>query len=200
MLGLMKQTAGLPLALVLTGVLWVSASAPALGGTATAPSPTRVYQRLLTTSIPDSALPSGFYSSSVGIYKPSSQAQKHHAVGGVEIDLNGGDAALIYLVFATRADAVADWNDANLRSHAKSTLVPPAGFPGPGLIANMSIKGKNAFGKNVTNGVTDLAFVSKFVIVQAVTRSTDNTDSGDIPAAITLGRFGLARLNAAAKR
>jgi hypothetical protein len=64
----------------------------------------------------------------------------------------------------------------------------------------MSVTGKNAFGKTVTNGVTDFAFTLKNVIVQAITRSTDNADSGDIPGAIRLGRFGLRHLQAAQAR
>lgn len=164
-----------------------------------APSPQQLYQRLLTTPLRASTLPSDFSSPKTGVYSVSSTGKKHHAVGGVEIDFNSGDAAIIYLVFPTRADSVADWKDANLKKQAKTTVPAPPTFPWPALIANSSIKGKNVFGKTVTNGVTDFAFTSKNVIVQAITTSTDNKESGDITGSIALGRFALKHLQALRK-
>jgi hypothetical protein len=64
---------------------------------------------------------------------------------------------------------------------------------------NQSITGKNVFGKKVTNGVTFLGFTSKNVIVSAATISTDNTESGDIPGTIRLGRYALKHLQALRK-
>jgi len=170
----------------------------ALAGHA-AVSPQNLYQRLLTSSIPDSALPSGYYSSTTGISKPSDNAKRHHVVGEVEINLDNSDAVIDYIVFPTRADAVADWKDANMRGHAKSTLTAPPDFPWPALMINQSITGKNVFGKKVTNGVTFLGFTSKNVIVSAATISTDNTESGDIPGTIRLGRYALKHLQALRK-
>lgn len=172
------------------------AAAAVAGTTATEQSPQQLYQRLLTTPFADASLPSGFTGAKTGVYSVSSTGKKHHEIGGVEIDLNDGDAAIIYLVFPTHADAVGDWKDANLKKHAKTSVPAPAPFPWPALIANMSITGKNVFGKTVTNGATDLAFTSKNVIVQALTISTDNTDSGDITGSIKLGRSALKHLQA----
>jgi hypothetical protein len=190
----MKSTRALSMTVAVTAILCVCNAAAASHDAAAPVPPKQLYQRLLTTSIPNSALPSGFSSAKIGIYTPSALSQKHHAVGGVEIDLNDGDDALVYIIFATRADAVADWKAADLRHKGKSVVAAPAAFPWPALIENSSITGKNLLGKTVTNGVTDLAFTAKNVIVQAVTRSTDNPNSGDIPATIKLGQFGLRHL------
>jgi len=169
---------------------------------AQAPRPQRLYQALLTTAVPEAQLPSGFTSPRTSLYQPSSLATKHHVVGGVEIDLdaNGGDAGIVYLVFATRADAVADWKAADLRKHSKSTLPAPAGMPWPALLANRSVTGKSALGKTVTNGVTEVAFTWKNVIGQALTTSYSNTDSGDIPGAIRLSKFTLSYLKSVSAR
>jgi hypothetical protein len=193
----MRRLVTILLAAGATGLVCVAVAMA--GHSTTPPSPQTLYQRLLTSSIPDSALPSAYSSSSTGVSKPSDNAKRHHVVGEVEIDIDDGDAGIVYMVFPTRADAVADWKDANLRAHAKSTLNAPSSFPWPALIANQSVTGKNAFGKTVTNGVTALAFTSQNVIVEAVTTSVDNTESGDIPGAITLGRYALAHLQALRK-
>jgi hypothetical protein len=159
--------------------------------------PKALYARLLVTPIPTSQLPSGFYSASIGVSKPSNTAKSNHAVGEVEIDLNGGDAAIIYLIFPTRADALKDWKDAD-PTHKKGvkTKLPAPGFPHPALIVNGSITGNNAFGKKVTNGFSILGFTAGNVITSAVTSSTTNTNSGDLPATISLGKFALRHLRA----
>ena len=76
---------------------------------------------------------------------------------------------------------------ANLSGH----LPAPEMFPTPSLIVNASITGNNLLGKKVTNGVTILGLVSGSVIVEAITTSTSNSDSGDIPGSIALGKFAL---------
>lgn len=169
--------------------------ASALAGT-TVKSPRALYQALLTTGI-RSDLPSGFYSAQIGVGSLSDRAKRFHAVGEVDIDIDSGNALIIYIVFPSRANAVAEWNDArsDVKKHSKSILPAPPTFPWPALIANGSVTGKNAFDKSVTNGVTDLAFTSKNVIVQAMTLSTSNTESGDIPGAIRLGKAALKHLN-----
>ena len=150
--------------------------------------------KLVTTPIKSSQLPSGYYSAKVGLSKPSDNAKKHHVVGEVEVDIDS-DAGILYIVFPTRKDALADWYGADLKK-AKTRLPAPASFPKPSIIANSSITGNNAFGKKVTNGVTVLGYVSQNVIVEATTISTDNTESGDIPGAIALGRYALRHLSA----
>ena len=159
-------------------------------------SPRVLLNRLLTTAIKSRELPSGYYSAKVGVTTPSAQAKKHHVVGDVEIDFDSGDASVIYVVLPTRKDALGDWYDSDIFKKAKSRLPAPPNLPKPSGIFNTSVSGKNAFGKKVTNGVTIVGFVSQNVIVSAVTISTDNTESGDVPSAITLARFALRHLSA----
>jgi hypothetical protein len=157
-------------------------------------SPRALVTRLLTTPIKQTQLPSGYYSAKVGVSKPSDIAKKHHVVGEVEIDLDS-DAVIVYIVFPTRADALADWYGADLKK-VKSRLPAPLTLPKPSGIFNTSITGNNAFGKKVTNGVTLVGFVSQNVIVEATNLSTDTTESGDVPGAIALARFALRHLSA----
>ncbi len=140
-------------------------------------------------------MPSGFYSAKTGVSTPSSRAKHHHVVGKVEIDIDSGDAGIIYLVFPSHADALADWNETDVghQHGVKSQLAAP-GFPTPALIVNSSFTGNNVFGKKVTNGVSTLVFVTANVIVDAVTISTSNTDSGDVPATVELGKLALRHL------
>ena len=72
------------------------------------------------------------------------------------------------------------------------------GVPGfsklPGHMYAGSITGKNAFGKTITDGVTVVAVVQGSVLVEAFTDSADSTDSGNIPAAISLLHSALKHL------
>jgi hypothetical protein len=181
--------------LAVCGSLVLALPAASNGSAARHSSPQGLYQALLISSIPDSRLPRGLYSASTGVGTPSSRAKRHHAVGEVDININSGDAGIIYIVFASPKDALADWKDANVahQSGIKSRL-PAPGFPTPSIIVNGSVAGNNAFGKKVTNGISDLAFVAGSVIVNAVTSSTANTDSGDVPRTIALGKLALRHL------
>ena len=158
-------------------------------------SPRALYQALLTSSIPDSQLTHRFYSASTGAGAPSSSAKRHRAVGEVDIDLDGGDAEIIYVVFSLRKDALADWKGANPahQSGIKSHL-PAPGFPAPAIIVNGSVTRKDMFDKKVTNGFSELAFVAGSVIVKAVTRSTASTANGDVPGTFVLGKLALRHL------
>jgi hypothetical protein len=157
-------------------------------------TPAALYLKLLSSSIPSSQLPSGDYSASTGIESPSSNAKSNHVEGEVEIDIDGGDAAIEYDIFPSKADALADWKDADFSHEQNVTTLPVTGFPKPAEIINASETGDNAFGKKVTNGVSLLAFVVGYVIVEAATRSTTNTRSGDIPGAIALGKLAISHL------
>jgi hypothetical protein len=160
-------------------------------------SPHALYRALLTTPIPPSQLPSGYHSARVGVSSLSNNAKAHHVVGEVEVDIDS-DAVIVYEVFRTRADAIADWNAARpaLKKKSKSQVAAPPRFPWPAIIANSTITGKNLLGQTVKNGVTALNFTSRNVIVQAGTISTTNVDSGDIPGAVRLGDFALKHLDA----
>ncbi|HUK97429.1 MAG TPA: hypothetical protein VLV46_07205 [Gaiellaceae bacterium] len=160
-------------------------------------SPRALYRALLATSIPASQLPSGYHSATVRVSSLSQNAKAHRVVGEVEVDIDS-DAVIVYEVFPTRADAIADWNAARaaLKKKSKSEVAAPPRFPWPAIIANSTITGKNLLGQTVTNGVTALNFTSRNVIVQAGTISTTNVDRGDVPGAIRLADFALKHLDA----
>ena len=164
-----------------------------------AKTPYGLYQALLTTAIPDSQLPTGHFSAKPGIGSLSSNSTSHHALGEVDVDIDGGQAAVVYEIFPTRALALADFKAGkpNLKKIPSATVMAaPPRFLWPALMVSGTLTGKNAFGKTVKNGTTVLAFTSKNVIVEAATISTSNTASGDVPGTIQLGDFALKHLNA----
>jgi hypothetical protein len=166
-------------------------------GAAAAISPHAVYEHLLTTSFPDSQLPSGFSNARVGISTPGKPARSHHVVGEVEVDVDGPDVqdGIFYEVFPTRADARADLVDAKPKGH---THFVPGGVPGYSRATSAmfagSITGKNAFGQTVTDGITGVAVVKGNLLLGAVDLSGDNPDSGNIPAALHLLKAALRHL------
>ena len=153
-----------------------SAVAAGAGAGGHSRTPRALYEALLTKPTA-SKLPTGFHKARRVPYALNDQARRHHALGGVEIDIDR-DAAIIYLVYATRADAVADWKETNIKQHGTTSDTAPGRFPWPAVIINYSIAGKDVSGKTVTNGVTDLAFTSRNVIVQALTMSATKKASG----------------------
>jgi hypothetical protein len=165
----------------------------------TAKTPYGLYQALLTTAIPDSQLPTGHFSAKPGIGSLSSNSKSHHALGEVDVDIDDGQAAIVYEVFPSRALAVADFKAGrpNYKKIPSATVMTaPSRFPWPAVMVSGTVTGKNAFGKTVKNGTTLLAFTSKNVIVEAATVSTSNTVSGDVPGTIQLGDFALKHLSA----
>src|SRR6516165_6298552 len=95
-------------AAALTGcvLLLAAVSGSAFAGSA-AKTPYGLYEALLTTAIPDSQLPTGHFSAKPGIGSLSSNSKSHHAVGEVDVDIDDGQAAVVYEIFPTRALAVA---------------------------------------------------------------------------------------------
>jgi hypothetical protein len=94
--------------------------------------------------------------------------------------VDGPDPAdvIVYYVFPTAADARNDLAHPSLSGGDFHVIGKVAGYSIPSEMAAGSISGKNAFGKDVTNGVTG-AFVAKGnVIVGGVTVSVDNAESG----------------------
>ena len=156
-------------------------------------SPQGLYQALLTTPIRPSAIPGSRFSVHVGVWTPSGNAQHHHVVGEVEVTIDNEQAKIGYLVFPSHYDAVRDWNAAG-KPHALTSTVPVHGLPKPAVMYNGSVTGKDASGRKVTNGITLLGFVAGSVIVEAGTASTDNPNSGDVPATIALGKYALRHL------
>ena len=173
----------------------------AIGATARATSettPQALYFRLLKTPITASDLPPGYLTADIGIGSLTKRAQKFHAVGEVDVTIDGGHAFIDFIVFPSRAAAIADWKDSKDDFHKNTDTQQPAppDLPWPAIIGNSSITGKSATGKAVTNGVTTLSFTPKNVIVQTFTLATDHTGSGDIPGTIKLARYALRHLHA----
>lgn len=184
-----------PIAAIVAAVCVVAAAtaAPTI-------SPAKLYQALLTKPYPDSQLPSNFTSAKVGLTNPSKSGIRYHAVGEVAVAVDGPDPddGIGFNVFPNRSDALGDLNHPTFSG--QKVHIVPGGVPGyanlPGHMWIGSITGKNAFGKTITNGVTLVAVVKNNVLVQAYTDSADNTDSGNIPAALALIRSGLRHLSA----
>jgi hypothetical protein len=120
--------------------------AAALSATERVPSPQALYRALLTDRLSQSELPAGFSSPRTKAKRPEpgGNPQRHHVVGEVEIDLNGGRARIVYAIFPTRADALANHAAGvqGLKSIKGITKVqsPVPGFPKPSLILDASLK------------------------------------------------------------
>jgi hypothetical protein len=151
--------------------------------------PAALYRALLTTSFPDSQLPSGYFSAKVSLSEPSKNAKRYHAVGEVEVDVDGPDPndAIVYYVFRNPTNAWGDFTHPTATAGTKTKLIGRVpGYKLPSQWYVGTITGKNAFGKTVTNGVTAMFVKDKNVIVGGVTTSVDNSDSGNTPAALQL--------------
>jgi hypothetical protein len=158
--------------------------------------PQGLYTALLTTSYRDSELPSGFFTAKVSLSKPQSPAKSHHVVGEVEVDVNGPDPtdAILYAVFPSGHDATADLVFAKPKDGGRLIGKVPA-YKIPSALFAGTLSGKNAFGQSVKNGITAAAVVKGSVLVAAITTSSDNPDSGNVPAALALLRSGLRHLS-----
>lgn len=163
-------------------------------------SPKGLYQNLLTSPFPDSALPSGFSSAKIGVSALDATDRKFHVVGAVQVEINGPDVgyAIVYGVHDNPRNALAGFRNGSRKcgTHVDGcTIVGKIpGYKIPSVIATGSLHGKNAFGKDVTNGVTIMAVSAGSVNVQAISLSADNEASGDFVAARKLLAAGLAHL------
>jgi hypothetical protein len=158
-------------------------------------TPQQVLSALLAARVGASALPHGYRSPQVTAYTVTSTAKSHHALGGAQITADGGNEAIIYIVFKTKADAKADFSHANLAG--KVTTSAPGSVPKPSIVVNTSASG-TVGGKNVTIGITDVAFVQGNVLVQAATTSASSKKHGDVAGAVALAQFASKHLAAVA--
>jgi hypothetical protein len=154
-------------------------------------TPQQVLHALLTARVGAKALPHGYRSPHVTPYTVTATAKGHRAVGGAEILADGGNEAVIYIVFATPADAKADFAHANLAG--KATAAGPKTIPKPSIVVNTSAAG-TVNGKHVVIGITDVAFVQGNVLVQAATTSPSSRKHGDVAGAVALARFASQHL------
>lgn len=182
-----------PILVASLALLACAATGPA-AARANRPSPQALYSALLKAPVTESQLPHGYKSPLVGKYPLTATAKSHHAVGGVQIQADSGNVAVIYIVFATSADAKADWANANFAG--TTTQAAPSSIPKPSIVVNTSATGTSG-GKKITFGLTDIACLYGNVIVQAATSSTASTKHGDLAGALALARFAVKHLERA---
>jgi hypothetical protein len=137
------------------------------------------------------SLPHGYLKAVVGPYQVTAGAKKHHALGGVMISGDEGNEAVIYIVFATVADAKADWAHADFKG--LQTKAAPSPVPKPNVMANTTSAAKNG-ATTVDIGLTDVAFQYGNVIIQGATSSVTNPKQGDPAGSVALALFALQRL------
>jgi hypothetical protein len=177
----------------------MAAAAPVPAGSAAGRRPpTALYKALLAAPIPASKLPPGF-SPPAGAQRAAASPESiaHHAVGVVQIFLNGGaddgvpyGAGAYYDVFPSRNDALADYRAEPGAGQAGR----PRSFPTPARIVNASLP---------NGGIRYLGveFVDQNVRVFAYVA---NTGENPLPRtaltrALSLGRFALTHLEHVSK-
>ena len=128
-----------------TATMFVALPTAASG--AQAKSPRALYKALLTSVIPRSQLPVGFHSSTTKAFRIGAEQKRHHAIGEVSIDLDDGrNASIVYVVFPTRTDAVANLADGlkHLKTQQGTTTAPaPNGLPKPSIVIRFSVQGRS---------------------------------------------------------
>jgi hypothetical protein len=177
-----------------------TATSPSVAQTAKALKRAKsLYTALLTTAYPDAQLPSGFSSAKVSLSTPSKQGQKYHVVGEISVAVDGPDPndGIFYYVFPNVTDAMGDLTNAKPKGNLH---IMPGGVPTyPAKSSCMyagSVTGQNVLGKNVTDGLTAAFVVKGNMIVGSLNTSADNTDSGNVPAALELLKSALRHLAA----
>jgi hypothetical protein len=168
----------------------------ALAGTAAAanPSPQRLYQALLSARISASELPAGFARPRTVKNSPGPNPRRHHVVGEVEIDLNGGQSAIVYVVFPTRADALAAYSDGvhDLKTTKGVVAVrsPVPGLAKPSVLADASASGI---------GITQVTLVSGSVEIATET-AAHGGKHGDEAGTVRLAKAALRHLVTVGRR
>jgi hypothetical protein len=154
-------------------------------------SPSALYRALLRSPFPESQLPAGLSSPRTSARKQiATNARRHHVIGEVEIDLNKGQAGIVYAVFPTRRDARGNYEDAlralNGLPEIKSQL-PAPNLPQPAVILSGSQSGVR---------FTTVAFVSgNLGITTTATNYLSKSKSANELAALGLARAALRHLN-----
>ncbi len=167
-----------------------------LAGAAAAanPSSQKVYQALLTTRISTSELPAGFTSPRTVKNTPGPTPRRHHVVGEVEIDLNGGQSAIVYVVFPTKADALAAYDDGVRELKTTKGVVsfrsPAPGLPKPSVTVDASASGL---------GITQVTLVSGNVEIATET-ARHGGKHGDRAGTVVLAKAALRHLVAVERR
>jgi hypothetical protein len=158
-------------------------------------SPKAFYNALLKTPTP-ALLPDGYQTTRIASVPASPTAKRHHVVGEVAVlstKRGTAGARILYIVFPTRAAALADWKD-RARWLPSNRLPPPAFLPKPSVMFSAQARVKNSAGKLLLYGTTTLAYVTGNVVVEVDTSSATSTVRGDILGAIALAQFARRHL------
>ncbi len=117
-------------------LLAVAATVVVVAPAAGSPDPAALFRSLLKTPIRTSSLPAGFDAPKIVNIPLSANSKRHHAVGTVDVIFGTGEyASLVYDVFPTHADAIADFRAA--KGHPSDTTAAAQGFfPQPAPIGS----------------------------------------------------------------
>src|SRR5689334_1144839 len=151
--------------------------------------PAALARALAKSPINAADLPAGLVTPRVLRIPLSDNSKRHHAAGTIDV-VFGEAASIVYDVFPTRADAVADYRAAEGHP-GDTTATAPASFPKPSKIVSGTIvlpSGKA--------GISGVEFVAGNVVVLVATTSATSTRHGDVPKAIALARYALRHLAA----
>jgi len=123
----------------------VAALTTAVAASAGSPSPKALYNALLVSPV-KGVTPTPT--------RPSGNSARHHVVGELLINFNGGHSRIAYVVLPTHADAMANYADGiralkKIRSITKVEKTVP-GLPKPSVLVNATQSGI---------GVTQISFV-----------------------------------------
>lgn len=168
----------------------VAAVIAAAGTAVAALSPNELHQALLASRY--RSLPKGFSEPKVSLEKPSRKGQ----VGVVVVEVTGPDPTNLirFSVYRTQAFAASALRDPKWGKGFELVGRAP-GWGKESVMVIGSITGKNLFGQTVTNGVTLLAVLRGNVIVQAVSTSGSNPESGDVLTARRLLAYAVRHLD-----
>jgi hypothetical protein len=164
-------------------------------------SPQALYKALLKIPRGTTALPDGYQSPTLGPVTPSAISKRHHVIGEVAIGLSKSGTAgatILYVVFPTHADALADWNEGTSKL-PKKRQTPPGFVPKPSAMFSAPMTEKNSTGKTISIGTTILAYVTGTLIVEVETSSTSTTKQGDLPGTTGLAEFAATHLSSVEK-
>jgi len=144
-------------------------------------SPQALLTALLKSPVPDAELPHGFSHARAEKQALTANARKYHAVGLVDVALNGPDTedAFAWIVFPSHADAIADLDHPVLGNGVK--VIDTVTGIRESLVLTGSLNG---------DAVTDAAAVVGNVLVQGVVASSKVR----VPTAVILLRAAMAHL------
>jgi hypothetical protein len=125
--------------------------------------------------------------------RPGSQSKRHHVVGELLVNFNGGHSRIAYVVFPTHTDALGNYEDGiralKLIPSVRKVKKPVRGLPQPSILVDASQSGI---------GVTQISFV--FGNVEIAAQSVrEQAKSGNEKLARSLAGLALRHLKSVEK-